>query len=116
MDRPNAGRHRGQPGGPLAEVIGVYAHASIEPTEVRMASEFPQQMIDAARKCLIHQVGRWNAERELEVMLQAHLGTEDDIETEDDIKGLCVCLDEIEDVTDDAALQLLRNLLMEVRV
>lgn len=81
-----------------------------------MASEFPQQMIDAARKCLIHQIGRWNSERELEAMLQSHLGTEDDIETEDDIKMLCVSLDEIEDVSDAAALQLLRNLLKEVQV
>jgi len=69
-----------------------------------MEREFPPQMIEAAKKCLIHQVGRWDAERELEVMLQSHLGIEDDI------KGLCVCLDGIEDVNDLAARNLLNNL------
>ena len=85
-----------------------------------MEREFPPQMIEAAKKCLIHQVGRWNAELELEGMLQSHLGIEDDIETEDDIKGLCVCLDEIEDVDESAARNLLDNLfdhlLKEVQV
>ena len=63
--------------------------------------------IAAAKACLVHQLERWDAERELEVLL---VGESTDLETEDAIKGLGACLGAPEYVTDTNAIQLLEDL------
>lgn len=68
---------------------------------------FTPEMISAAKRCLVAQLQRWDAERELESLLvpDGELN-----EMEQDIKGICACLDEPEDVDEEDALELLGHL------
>ena len=49
---------------------------------------YSADLIDAARRCLEHQIHRWDAEREIECLLDRELE-----DTEEGIKHFCVCLD-----------------------
>jgi hypothetical protein len=75
-----------------------------------MAS-YPVEMVTKAKECLSLQVALWETQRELENILQAHLGTEDDIGIGDATEGVAAGVDSRDDVPTTAAANLLDEII-----
>ncbi len=65
---------------------------------------YSPELIEAAKRCLEHQIKRWEAEREIENLVGCEI---DDMETPIKNHSVCVDLDEHGLASEQAAIQLL---------